>query len=178
MKKLQLPLSEADIRSLTCGETVLLSGRVLTGRDAAHKRMVNDLQNGKPLPFEIKGASIYYVGPAPASPGHAVGPAGPTTSYRMDAYTPFLLQRGLKVMIGKGDRSPEVIEGIKKHTAVYFAAVGGAAALLSRHIVSARVLLYEDLGTEAVHEFCLDEFPAVVAIDAAGNDIYTSSEFR
>lgn len=178
MKSIKLPLTDEIIKKLHCGDMVLLSGVVLTGRDAAHKRIVTAMRNGEKLPFEIAGNVIYYVGPAPASEGHAVGPAGPTTSYRMDSYTPFLLEHGLKGMIGKGLRGDEVKQSIIKNRAVYFAAVGGAAALLSKHIRSARIVAYEDLGTEAVHEFELVDFPVVVAMDSEGNDIYKRPAFK
>ena len=173
-KHIQLPLTEESIAGLRAGDSVLLSGTVYTGRDAAHKRIAKAIGDGAPLPFDLNGATVYYVGPAPAYKDQPVGAAGPTTSYRMDAYTPLLLAHGLKGMIGKGDRSDEVISAIKRNKAVYFAAVGGAAALLAKHIRSSRVICYEDLGTEAVHEFVLDEFPVIVAIDSNGEDIYKS----
>ena len=172
MKRLTLPLSREDALSLRAGDTVLLSGTLYTGRDAAHKRLVALLEEGKPLPFPIEGQTIYYVGPAPARPGRPVGPAGPTTSYRMDAYTPALLRCGLRAMIGKGRRSPQVVAAMKEAGAVYFGATGGAAALISRAIVSAEVVCYEDLGAEAVHRFEVRDFPAVVLIDSQGNDLY------
>ena len=178
IKRVTLPLDDETILSLKAGETVLLSGRVYTGRDAAHKRMVSAIEKGDSLPFDLRGESIYYVGPAPAREGQAVGAAGPTTSYRMDAYAPALLERGLKGMIGKGDRSESVIEAIKKYRCVYFAAVGGAAALISKHILSSRVIAYDDLGTEAVHEFEISDFPAIVAIDCLGNDLYKDGPTR
>ena len=155
---IDLPLCDETAQKLRAGDTVLLSGLVYTGRDAAHKRMVSALEAGRPLPFPLKGAVIYYVGPAPAAEGQAVGAAGPTTSYRMDAYAPLLIGNGLRGMIGKGDRSQAVIDAMMKHQCVYFAAVGGAAALLSKHIVSSHVIAYDDLGTEAVHEFELKDF--------------------
>jgi hydro-lyases, Fe-S type, tartrate/fumarate subfamily, beta region len=172
MKKILLPLSREDVLSLRAGDTVLLSGPVLTGRDAAHKRLIELMEAGKPLPFEVEGQTVYYVGPAPARPGHAVGSAGPTTSYRMDVYTPPLLRLGLRGMIGKGKRSQEVIDAMKEMGAVYFGATGGAAALIAKSIKGAEVVCYEDLGAEAVHRFEVEDFPAVVLIDALGNNLY------
>lgn len=168
MKKIKLPLTDEVIKELRAGESVLLSGYVITGRDAAHKRLYELLEKGEPLPVNIEGEVIYYVGPAPAKPGHAVGPAGPTSSYRMDKYTPALLDRGLKGMIGKGARSQEVIASMVKNGVVYFAAIGGAAALISKSIKSAEILAYEDLGTEAIYRFQIENFPAIVAIDSTG----------
>ena len=172
MKKILLPLSREDVLSLRAGDTVLLSGPVLTGRDAAHKRLIELMEAGKPLPFEVEGQTVYYVGPAPARPGQAVGSAGPTTSYRMDVYTPPLLRLGLRGMIGKGKRSQEVIDAMKEMGAVYFGATGGAAALIAKSIKGAEVVCYEDLGAEAVHRFEVEDFPAVVLIDALGNNLY------
>lgn len=174
MKRLNLPLSREDALSLRAGDTVLLTGRLFTGRDAAHKRLIALLDEGKDLPVDLSGETIYYVGPAPARPGRAVGPAGPTTSYRMDAYTPRLLRLGLRAMIGKGMRSPAVVEAMKETGAVYFGATGGAAALIAKSIVKAEVVCYEDLGAEAVHRFEVVDFPAVVLIDAMGNNLYES----
>ena len=170
-KKITLPLTDEAIAELKAGDSVLITGSMLTGRDAAHKRLFELIEQGKPLPVDISGEVIYYVGPAPAKPGHAVGPAGPTSSYRMDKYTPALLDRGLKGMIGKGARSEEVIESMKKNGVVYFAAIGGAAALISRSIKKIETLAYEDLGTEAIYRFYVEDFPAIVAIDAKGNSI-------
>lgn len=167
-----LPLDEETARSLRAGDVVLLSGSLYTGRDAAHKRLIALLDEGRPLPFVIRSQTIYYVGPAPASPGHAVGAAGPTSSYRMDAYTPRLLDLGLRGMIGKGLRSEAVIASMKKNGAVYFGAVGGAAALIARSIVSSEVVAYEDLGTEAIHRFEVKDFPALVLIDSLGVSLY------
>lgn len=171
MKKIQLPLTDEVIKDLHAGDSVLLTGSVITGRDAAHKRLYELLEQNKPLPVDIAGEVIYYVGPAPAKPGHAVGPAGPTSSYRMDKYTPALLDRGLKGMIGKGARSPEVIASMVKNGVVYFAAIGGAAALISKSIKHAEILAYEDLGTEAIYRFEVEDFPAIVVIDASGNSV-------
>ncbi len=168
----RLPLDEETARSLRAGDVVLLSGSLYTGRDAAHKRLIALLDEGRPLPFDIRSQTIYYVGPAPASPGHAVGAAGPTSSYRMDAYTPRLLDLGLRGMIGKGLRSEAVIASMKKNGAVYFGAVGGAAALIARSIVRSEVVAYEDLGTEAIHRFEVKDFPALVLIDSLGVSLY------
>ena len=169
--RIQLPLTDEVISTLKAGDSVLLSGSLLTGRDAAHKRLSELLKAGKPLPVSLQGEVIYYVGPAPAKPGHAVGPAGPTSSYRMDAYAPALLDLGLKGMIGKGARNQEVVEAMIRNHAVYFAAIGGAAALISHSIRRIEVLAYEDLGTEAIYRFEVEDFPAIVAIDAEGNSI-------
>ncbi len=170
-RKITLPLTDEVIQELKAGDSVLITGAMLTGRDAAHKRLFELIEKGEELPVDISGEVIYYVGPAPAKPGHAVGPAGPTSSYRMDKYTPALLDRGLKAMIGKGKRSPEVIESMVKNGCVYFAAIGGAAALISRSIKKVETLAYEDLGTEAIYRFYVEDFPAVVAIDAKGNSV-------
>ncbi len=169
---LQLPLTEETVRSLRAGDLVTLSGEIYTGRDAAHKRLITLLDEGKPLPIEIAGQTIYYVGPAPASPGHATGSAGPTTSYRMDSYTPRLLQLGLKGMIGKGMRSEAVRAAMQKYGAVYFGAVGGAAALIARSIIRSEVVAYEDLGPEAIHRFTIRNFPVIVLMDAHGGNLY------
>ena len=169
---LTTPVTEEQMRSLQAGDRVLLSGTIYTGRDAAHKRMIALLQEGKPLPFDPRGQILYYVGPAPAKPGFAVGSAGPTTSYRMDSYTPPLLAQGLRGMIGKGRRSPQVVEAMKAYCAVYFGAVGGAAALISRRIVDAELVAWPDLGTEAVHRFTVKDFPVTVVIDSLGNSLY------
>ena len=177
-KKRRLPLTEESIKNLRAGDSVLLTGSILTGRDAAHKRLFERLQEGKPLPVELRGEVIYYVGPAPAKPGYAVGPAGPTSSYRMDAYTPALLDLGLKGMIGKGARSPEVVEAIKRNGCVYFAAVGGAAALIARSIKQEELLCYEDLGTEAIRRYTVADFPCIVVIDSEGRNIYESEPLR
>jgi len=172
IKKISLPLNDKIIESLHAGDNVLLTGYMYTGRDAAHKRLCQLLDDGKELPFDIKNQTIYYVGPAPTKPGYVIGPAGPTTSYRMDTYTVPLLEQGLKGMIGKGLRSAEVIEGIKKHKAVYFAAIGGAAALISKSIKSKEIICYDDLGTEAVQKLYVEDFPAIVVIDSNGNNLY------
>lgn len=175
IKRIVLPIKDEDIEKLNAGDSVLLSGKIITGRDAAHKRLYELIIKGEKLPFDISGEIIYYVGPAPAKEGYAVGPAGPTSSYRMDKYTPLLLDCGLKGMIGKGARNNEVIESIKKNKAVYFAAIGGAAALISKSIKSVKNICYEDLGTESVCEYIVENFPCVVAIDCRGNDIYAEA---
>ncbi|MBR0464277.1 MAG: Fe-S-containing hydro-lyase [Clostridia bacterium] len=172
IRKIQLPLTQEQARTLRAGETVCLTGAIYTDRDAAHKRLIELLDQGKDLPIDIKDQVIYYVGPAPASPGHAVGSAGPTTSYRMDAYAPRLIELGLSGMIGKGKRDQSVIDAMKKYGAVYFGAVGGAAALISRSIIKSEVVCYEDLGSEAIHRFEIRDFPVVVLIDSEGNNLY------
>ncbi len=171
---IQLPLTKEDVLMLRAGDSVSLSGELYTARDAAHKRLVDLAEQNKALPFDIVNQTIYYVGPAPAPPGHAVGSAGPTTSYRMDAYTPKLLQLGLKGMIGKGKRNRDVIEAMKKYKAVYFGATGGAAALISKSIEKAEVIAYPDLGAEAIHRFVVKDFPVIVLIDSLGNNLYES----
>lgn len=172
VKKISTPLSDDVIKSLKSGDRVLLSGKIYTARDAAHKRLVELLDRGEKLPFDIKGQVIYYVGPAPAKPGYVIGSAGPTTSYRMDAYTPKLLSVGLKGMIGKGMRNDEVKKAIKKYKAIYFAAIGGLGALLSKKIKSAKVIAYDDLGPEAIREIEVEDFPLIVINDCYGNDLY------
>lgn len=173
-KKITLPITQDDIKSLKAGDSVLLTGTILTGRDAAHKRLFELIEQGKELPVDIKGEIIYYVGPAPAKKGYAVGPAGPTSSYRMDKYTPSLLDLGLKGMIGKGARSKEVIDSIVKNKCVYFAAIGGAAALIAKSIKSEELLCYEDLGTEAIRRYTIEDFPCIVAVDCEGGNVYES----
>ena len=171
--KITVPLTDEVAAILRVGDTVSITGTIYTARDAAHKRLEKLLHAGKPLPINLTGQIIYYVGPAPAKPGYASGPAGPTTSYRMDKYTPELLDLGLKGMIGKGLRNEAVINAIKRNKAVYFAATGGAAALLSKRIIHSEVVAYEDLGTEAIRRMEVNDFPAIVAIDCAGNNLYT-----
>ena len=166
------PLTDEDVTGLRAGDRVLITGTMLTGRDAAHKRLVDLIEKGEKLPVELKGQIIYFVGPTPTRPGEAIGSAGPTTSYRMDAYSPILMEKGLKGMIGKGSRSAEVVDAMVKHKAVYFAAVGGAAALISRRIVSSEVLAYEDLGPEAIRRLQVKDFPVIVVNDTEGNDLY------
>lgn len=171
-KKINLPITDGDIKNLKAGDSVLLTGTIITGRDAAHKRLYELIEKGEELPVDIKGELIYYVGPAPAKPGYAVGPAGPTSSYRMDKYAPALLNLGLKGMIGKGARSQAVIDSIVKNNCVYFAAIGGAAALIAKSIKSEELLCYEDLGTEAIRRYTVEDFPCIVAIDSEGNNVY------
>ncbi len=170
--RLKTPLSEEDVVKLKAGDIVYLSGTIYTARDAAHKRLVELIQKGEKLPFELKGAVIYFVGPTPPKPGEAIGSAGPTTSYRMDSYSPLLIEHGLKGMIGKGKRNDAVKEACKRFKAVYFGATGGAGALLSERIKSAKVIAYEELGPEAVRELVVDQFPVVVVNDTYGNDLY------
>ena len=169
--KIQLPLEDADLERLRAGDHVLLSGVIYTARDAAHRRMVAALEKGEPLPFDVRGQVIYYVGPTPARPGRVIGSAGPTTSMRLDPYTPALLKAGLKGIIGKGARGPAVREALKKHKAVYFLAVGGTGALLSQRIKKVDIIAYEDLGTEAVRRLEVEDFPVVVVNDLCGNDL-------
>lgn len=169
---LHLPLDAVDIARLRAGDQVALTGPVLGARDAAHQRMHDLLAVGESLPFEIAGETIYYVGPSPAQPGHVIGSAGPTSSYRMDAYTLELLALGLRGMIGKGRRSREVVEAIKRHGAVYFGAIGGAGALLARRIRKQEPVAWDDLDAEAVVRLWLEAFPVVVINDASGNDLY------
>jgi fumarate hydratase subunit beta len=171
-KKLQPPLTEADVRSLEAGEQVLITGTVYTARDMAHKRLCESIDSGRELPFKLEGAIIYFVGPTPARPGKEIGAAGPTTSSRMDAFSPRLIARGLRAMIGKGYRGAEVREDLKEYGAVHLSTIGGAGALLSKHIVSADVIAYEDLGTEAIRKLNVVDFPAVVAYDAHGKSVY------
>ena len=172
VKKITLPLEDGVIEELRAGMNVLLSGELLVARDAAHKRIVEALDRGEKPPIELKGQTVYYMGPSPARPGHVIGAAGPTTSGRMDSYTPRLLQEGLKGMIGKGERSKEVQEALKKHRAVYFAAIGGAGALLSKRIKEVKVLAYDELGAEALRLIRVENFPAVVICDMHGGNLY------
>ena len=173
IKNITLPLSEQALRSLHAGDIVSISGMIYSARDAAHKLLAEALLKGESLPIELQDQGIYYLGPAPAKPGYASGAAGPTSSYRMDRYTPMLLEKGLKLMIGKGPRSREVIDSMVQHGAVYFAATGGAAALLAKAIKFSKVIAYPDLGTEAIRLIELSDFPAVVAVDSYGVDQYT-----
>ncbi len=166
------PLTDNDVKDLKAGDRVLISGTILTARDAAHKRLAELIKLGEDLPVDIRGQIIYFVGPTPTRPGEAIGSAGPTTSYRMDPFSTLLLERGLKGMIGKGPRSRAVIESMVRHKAVYFAAVGGAAALISQRIESSRIIAYEDLGPEAIRKLEVREFPVFVVNDIRGNDLY------
>ena len=172
IKKLQPPLTEADVRLLKAGDQVSLTGVIYTARDIAHKRLCESIDSGRELPFELEGAIIYFCGPTPARPGRVIGAAGPTTSSRMDAFSPKLIANGLKAMLGKGYRGAEVREALKKYGAVHFSTIGGAGALLSRYIVSAEVIAYEDMGAEAIRKLEVADFPAVVAYDCYGNSVY------
>ncbi|HDQ99310.1 MAG TPA: Fe-S-containing hydro-lyase [candidate division WOR-3 bacterium] len=177
-KRITTPLTDDIITGLAAGDAVLITGTIYTGRDLAHARLVETLEKGENPPFDLAGAIIYYVGPSPAPPGKPIGSAGPTTSYRMDKYTPALLERGLKGMVGKGNRTRPVLDAIRKHRAVYFAAVGGAAALISKSIKAAKVIAYEELGPEAVRELTVEDFPAIVVNDPGGRDLYEEGTAR
>ncbi|MBQ2273994.1 MAG: Fe-S-containing hydro-lyase [Clostridia bacterium] len=170
--KINTPLTRDAARKLKAGDSCLISGVVYAARDAAHKRFCECIAANEPLPFDIEDSIIYFVGPTPAKPGEAIGSAGPTTSYRMDAYSPTLIKLGQTGMIGKGKRGPEVIEAMKKHGAVYFGAIGGCGALLSKCIKKAEVIAYEDLGAEAVRRLEVEDFPVVVVMDSHGNNFY------
>ena len=172
---IQAPVSKEDARSLKAGDYVYLSGTIYTARDAAHKRMKEALDQGQKLPFDLKGSVIYYMGPSPAREGRPIGSAGPTTASRMDKYTPELLDLGLGAMIGKGKRSPAVIDAMVRNGAVYFAAVGGAGALLSKCILSSEIVAYEDLGAEAIRKLEVKNFPVIVVIDSQGNNWYETA---
>ena len=172
MHRLETPLTKEVVRTLHAGDTVLLSGTIYTARDAAHKRMMERLDQGEALPFDIRDAVIFYVGPTPAPPGRVIGSAGPTTSGRMDAYAPRLMAEGLTGMIGKGLRTDEVVHAMQEFTAVYFAATGGAGALMSSRILEAEVIAWEDLGTEAVRRLKVQDMPLTVVIDCEGHDLY------
>ncbi len=175
---LSLPLTDTDLLPLRAGDSIRISGVIYTARDAAHKRLAELIERGAPLPVKLAGQAIYYVGPAPAKAGHVIGPAGPTTSGRMDSYTVPLLRLGVKLLIGKGYRSPEVKQALVEERAVYAAAVGGAAALLARHIRSSRAVAWPELGTEAIHELTVEEFPAIVINDCHGGDAYSEGRER
>lgn len=177
-KRLQAPLTEDVVRSLRAGDRVLISGTMYTARDAAHKRLVEAIEAGRALPFDLEGQIIYYVGPCPAKPGQAIGSCGPTTSGRMDPYVPAILARGLRAMLGKGSRAPAVVEAMKRHGAVYLAAIGGAGALAARSVTRSELVAYEDLGPEAVRRLEVEDFPAVVCIDTLGNDLYQEGKAR
>ena len=172
MKVLHTPLSREDARALRCGESCLITGTIYTARDAAHKRLCELAAKGKPLPFDIEGAIIYFVGPTPAKPGQVIGSAGPTTSYRMDAYSPALIALGQTGMIGKGKRGEAVVEAMRQYGAVYLGAIGGLGALLGKCVKKAEVIAYPDLGAEAVRRLEVENFPVVVVIDSEGNNLY------
>lgn len=173
IKNISSPLSDSEIEMLQAGDMIKLSGTIYTARDAAHKRMIQMLKEGKALPFDIAGQTIYYAGPCPPKPGQIIGSAGPTTSGRVDIYTPALLALGLKAMIGKGPRSREVIEAMIKHKAIYMAATGGAGALIANCIKSVEVVAFDDLGPEAIYRFTVEDLPLIVAIDCRGSSLYS-----
>lgn len=175
---LTTPLSDEDVARLQIGDRILLNGVIYTARDAAHARMMALLDQGKELPFDVRGQVIYFAGPSPTPPGRVIGSVGPTTSYRMDSYSPRLIAQGLKGMIGKGSRSKEVIEAMCCHGCVYFAATGGAAALLARAVKKAEVVAYEDLGPEAINRLEVENFPVIVVNDAQGRDLYQEGRKR
>jgi len=172
------PLNSAELTQLKIGDKVTLSGKIYTARDVAHQRLIKLLESGQPLPFKLEGAVIYYAGPAPARPGRPVGSVGPTTSYRMDRFTPQLLNAGLKAMIGKGERGRNVTESIVANRAVYLIAVGGAAVVSAQTVRTARVIAFEDLGPEAIYEMEVERFPVFVAIDTNGNDLFSEGVAR
>jgi len=176
--KITTPFKIEDLERLKSGDTVEITGVIYTARDAAHARLVDLLEKGEKLPLELEGQVIYYVGPSPAKEGKVIGSAGPTTSYRMDPYAPKLIEQGLKGMIGKGARSEEVKAAIKEHKAVYFAAVGGAAALIAKSIKKAEIIAYEDLGAEAIRRLEVEDFPAIVINDIYGNDLYEEGQAK
>ena len=175
MIEIKAPFSDEDMEKLVCGDIIKLSGVIYTGRDAAHKRMWEALEKGEELPIEMKNNIIYYMGPSPAREGRPIGSAGPTTASRMDKYAPKLLDLGLKGMIGKGKRSEQVKEAIVRNGSVYFAAVGGAGAILSKAIKKSEVIAYDDLGTEAIRKLYVEDFPAIVVIDSQGNNLYETA---
>ena len=178
LKKVKLPLTDEVIQGLHAGDNILLTGVIYVARDAAHKRLVETLDRGQPLPFDIRGQTIYYMGPSPAKPGQVIGAAGPTTSGRMDSFSPRLMEVGLKGMIGKGNRSEAVKEAIKRYKAVYFAAIGGAGALIARGIKKSEVVAYEELGAEAIRRLEVEDFPVTVINDIFGNDLYAEGKSR
>jgi fumarate hydratase subunit beta len=178
VKRLRAPLTEADVRQLKAGDEVTIDGTVYTARDMAHKRLCQALDRGESLPIELEGAVMYFVGPTPARPGRVIGAAGPTTSARMDPFSPRLIAHGLRAMIGKGYRGDKVRQALKRYGAVHLATLGGAGALLSRHIVRVEIVAYEDLGTEAIRRLEVVDFPAVVAYDAAGGSVYDGATVK
>lgn len=173
--ELQAPIAMSDVAKLKAGDMVYITGTIYTARDAAHKRMAEALEKGESLPIDVKGNLIYYMGPSPAREGRPIGSAGPTTASRMDKYAPTLLDMGLGGMIGKGKRSKEVIDAIVRNSAIYFAAIGGAGALLSKAIRESEVVAYDDLGTEAIRKLKVERFPAIVVIDSKGNNLYETA---
>ena len=177
-KKVTLPLTDETLKELKAGDNISLTGVIYVARDAAHQRMIEALDQGKPLPFDIKGQTIYYMGPTPAKPGQVIGSAGPTTSGRMDIYSPRLIAEGLKGMVGKGMRSPAVKDAMKKHKAVYLAAIGGAGALISKSIKKSEVIAYEELGTEAILRLEVENFPAMVINDIHDRDLYQEAKAK
>lgn len=178
VKRITLPLQESTVATLQAGDLLLLDGLMYTARDAAHQRMLADIRAGQPSPIPLAGQLIYYVGPAPAKEGHVIGPAGPTTSGRMDPYTIPLLKRGVRGLLGKGYRSTEIKEALVQYRAVYMAAVGGAAALLARQITQSKVVAYDDLGTEAIRELVVNAFPVIVVNDSHGGDAYEQGRLK
>ena len=178
VKKITLPLTDETLKDLKAGDEVLLTGVIYAGRDAAHKRIVEALDQGKSLPFDIRGQTIYFTGPSPARPGQPTGSAGPTTSSRMDSYSPRLIAEGLKGMIGKGMRSPAVKEAMEQHKAVYFGAIGGAGALAAKGIKKSEVIAYDELGAEALRRLEVEDFPATVINDIYGGDLYQQGKAR
>ena len=174
-RHINVPMTKEKAASLKAGDYVYLTGTIYTARDAAHKRMDEALDRGEALPFDIEGSIIYYMGPSPAREGRPIGSAGPTTASRMDKYTPRLLDLGMRAMIGKGKRNRDVMDAIVRNGAVYFAAVGGAGAILSKCILSSEIVAYEDLGTEAVRRLAIQDFPVVVVMDALGNNLYETA---
>ena len=179
-KRISAPIEKEAARSLRAGDFVYIDGTIYTARDAAHKRMLEALEKGETLPIDMEGTVIYYMGPSPAREGRPIGSAGPTTASRMDKYTPTLLDMGMGAMIGKGKRSPQVVDGIVRNGAVYLAAIGGAGALLSKCIRESEIVAYEDLGTEAIRKLTVERFPAIVVIDSEGNNLYETAleEYR
>ncbi len=178
VKKIKLPLDDESVKDLHSGDNVLLTGTIYVARDAAHKRIIEALDKGLPLPFDVKGQTIYYMGPSPAKPGYAIGAAGPTTSGRMDSFSPRFMEIGLKGMIGKGNRSKAVKDAIKKYKAVYFAAIGGAGALIAKSIKKSDIVAYPELGAEAVLRLEVEDFPVTVVNDIYGNDLYEEGKAK
>ncbi len=176
--RITTPLTKEKIKTLRAGDSVLISGVIYTARDAAHERMTRGFKNGEAFPVDFTNQIIYYAGPCPAKPGDVIGSCGPTTAGRMDAYTPLLLDSGLSAMIGKGARTPEVVDAMKRNTCVYFGAIGGAGALIAQSIKASETVAYEDLGTEAVRRLVVEDFPAVVLIDCEGNNLYETGQAK